>query len=125
MFIIAVVTPGGGHMANIGKKMFIRLLAQYGVTPDDVVSVNRKTSDRQVWRVNDPAGGEVYALKFVKDHSIAQRLRLLMSTCIKREYRLSKFCPPSKAVQLSEQIVVLLCFFRGWKANNPASRPQV
>lgn len=44
-------------MANIGKKMFIRLLAQYGVTPDDVVSVNRKTSDRQVWRVNDPAGG--------------------------------------------------------------------
>lgn len=56
MFIIAVVTSGGGHMANIGKKMFICLLAQYGVAPDDIVSVSRKTSDRQVWRVNDPAG---------------------------------------------------------------------
>lgn len=59
-------------MEDIGKKLVIRVLAQYGVAPDDYVSISRKTPDRQVWRVSDPKG--CYALKFVKDHSNAQRI---------------------------------------------------
>lgn len=59
-------------MADIGQKMVIRVLAQYGVTPVDIVSVSRKTSTRQVWKVSDPTG--CYALKFVKSHNNAHRI---------------------------------------------------